>query len=178
MQDTDTKRYVEAIKLATGSVQYKNLSAKETILQTIEQLNFYYENSQNKKYLEVALLHIQAYLEMGFPYEAGITLFDIILAKLGTTREQEFPKKFYASKKIKLTKPQVRSMIGRWASSPHQMVKIDEVVADIIKRVGNREIGIYYYECAVSKDKYELTISEEEMFFHDLKRGIFYTFCE
>lgn len=176
MQNTDTKRYVEAIKLAVGSVQYKNLSIKETFFETIERLNFYYENSQNEKYLEVALLHMQAYLEMGFPYEARKELFDATLAKMGTKREFEFPKNFYASKEIKLNKSQVRSMIKKWASSPHQTMKIDEVVADIIKRVSNREIGIYYYECAVLKDRYELTISEDEMFFHDLKRGTFYTF--
>ena len=176
MQNIDNKQYVEAIKLAVGSVQYKNLSVKETFFETIERLNFYYENSQNEKYLEVALLHMQAYLEMGFPYETGKELFDATLAKMGTKRELKFPKNFYASKEIKLNKSQVRSMIKKWASSPHQTMKIDEVVADIIKRVSNREIGIYYYECAVSKDRYELTISEDEIFFHDLKRGIFYTF--
>ena len=176
MKNTDTRRYVESIKLAVGSVQYKNLSIKEIFFETIERLNFYYENSQNEKYLEVALLHMQAYLEMGFPYEMGKELFDATLAKLGTKREIEFPKIFYASKEIKLNKSQVRSMIKKWTASPHQTMKIDEVVADIIKRVSNREIGIYYYECVVSKDRYELTISEDEMFFHDLKRRTFYTF--
>lgn len=176
MQNTETKRYIEAIKLAIGSVQYKNLSVKETFFKTIEQLNFYYENFQNKKYLEVAILHIQAYLEMGFPYEAGEDLFNTTLEKMGTKREFEFPKTFYVSKLIKLNKSQVRSMIKKWPASPHQDMKIKEVVTDIMNKVSNREIGIYYYKCTVTNDMYELTISEKEIFFHDLRRGIFYTF--
>lgn len=176
MQNTDTKRYIEAIKLAVGSVQYKNLSVKETFFETIERLNFYYENTKNKKYLEVALLHMQAYLEMGFPYEIGKELFDATLDKMGTKREDEFSKTFYSSKAIRINKSQVRSMIKKWPASPQQTMKIEEVVSDIMNKVSNRKLGIYYYECAVTKDRYELTISEKEMFFHDLRRGIFYTF--
>ena len=176
MQNTDIKQYIEAIKLAAGTVQYKNVSVIETFLEAIEQLNWYYENLNDKAYLEVARLHIQTYLEMGFSYEIGEELFNSILEKMGTTREFEFPKKFYTSKLIKLNKSQVRSMIKKWPASPHQIMKIDEVVSDIINKVNNREIGIYYYKCAVTKDMYELTISDKEMFFHDLRRNIFYTF--
>ncbi len=176
MQSESNRPYIEAIKLAAGSVQYKNLSIKATFIDAISQLYQYYANSGNIQYLETATLHIQAYLEMGFPYDDGEELFNLILEKLGTTKELKFPHKFYSAKKIKLNKTQVRSMIKKWPASPHQKMKIDEVVADIIEKVEKKEIGIFYYECAIINDMYELVVSEKETFFHDLSRGIFYIF--
>lgn len=176
MQDKDNNLYIEAIKLAAGSVQYKNLLVQSTFIEAVSQLYQYYINSGNTKYLETATLHIQAYLEMGFPYEDGQKIYNLVLEKLGTTRELKFPHKFFSTKRIKLNKTQVRGMIKKWPASPHQKMKIDEVVADIIDKAGNNKLGIYYYKCAVTKDMYELVISEKETFFHDLKRGIFYTF--
>uniref|UniRef100_UPI00405686F2 hypothetical protein n=1 Tax=Agathobacter sp. TaxID=2021311 RepID=UPI00405686F2 len=176
MRDKEDNRYIEAIKLAAGSVQYKDLSVKETFMEAVSQLHRYYKDSQNTKYLETAVLHIQAYLEMGFSYEEGKTIYDKILKDLGTTKEDKFPRKFYAAKKIKLNKTQVKSMIKKWPASPHQTMKIAEVVEDIIEKVERKEVGIYYYKCAVTEDMYELVISEKEIFFHDLRRGIFYTF--
>ena len=172
----DKRQYIEAIKLAAGSVQYKNLSVKLTIMEAVLRLYQYYKCDNNIKYLNVALLQIQAYLEMGFPYEEGADIFDKVLKEVGTTKEIEFPKKYYASKKIKLNKTQIRTMIKKWPASPRQTMKINEVVDDIIRRVKNQEIGIYYYKCAVTEDMYELVINKEEMFFHDLRRRIFYTF--
>lgn len=176
MQSVRCKQYIEAIKIAAGSVQYKNLSVKNTLIEAIQQLTIYYENSKNKEYLEIALLNIQAYLEMGFEYGEGEKVFNKVLESAGTTRDLEFPKKFYAPKLIKLNKLQVRSMIKKWPASPKQTIKINDLVAEIILKVCSKEKGIYYYECAVTHDVYELVISEEEMFFHDLRRGIFYTF--
>lgn len=176
MQSESNRPYIEAIKLAAGSVQYKNLSIKTTFTDAILQLYQYYKNSGNIQYLETATLHIQAYLEMGFSYDDEAELYNLILEKLGTTKELKFPKKFYSAKKIKLNKAQVKSMIKKWPASPHQKMKIDEVAADIIEKVKKKEIGIFYYECAVINDMYELVISEKETFFHDLSRGIFYTF--
>lgn len=176
MQSEMNSPYIEAIKLAAGSVQYKGISIQRTFIDAISQLYQYYENSNNVKYLEIATLHMQAYLEMGFSYEDGEEIFDIILEKLGTTRELRFPHKFYLARKIKLNKSQIKSIIKKWPASPHQKMKIDEVVEDIIKKVKNKEAGIFYYKCAVTNDMYELVISEKETFFHDLRRRIFYTF--
>lgn len=171
-------KYVEAIKLAAGGVQYRSLSVKNTLIDAVEQLHIFYKNSAEKKYLEVAKLFIQAYLEMGFIYQEGEQLFDTILNELGEQCEMEYPKKNYIERKIKLNKSQVRSMIKRWPASPKQEMKIDEVVNDIISKVKNKEIGISYYKCSVTKDVYELVINENEMFFHDLKRGLFFTLLE
>lgn len=172
----ENTQYIEAIKLAAGGVQYRDLSVKSTFIAAVQQLYGYYENSGDTNYLEVAVLYVQAYLEMGFPYESGKEIFDVILEKLGTNRELKFPQKFYAAKQIKLNKTQVKSMIRKWPGSPHQKYKLDEVAEDILTKVKNHIIGISYYQCMVTKDLYELVINEKETFFHDLRRGVFYTF--
>ncbi|MBQ8802786.1 MAG: hypothetical protein IJZ53_04030 [Tyzzerella sp.] len=178
MYDEKDNQYVEAIKLAAGGVQYRNLSVKKTLIEAVEQLHLFYKNSLEKKYLEVAKLFIQAYLELGFSYQEGEHVFSVILDELGECREVEYSKKIYVERRIKLNKSQVRSMIKRWPASPHQTIKIEEVVEDIINKVKSKAIGIYYYECAVTKDVYELVINENEVFFHDLKRGVFFTLLQ
>ena len=169
-------QYIEAIKLAAGGVHYKNLSISNTITVAIQQLVYYYESTNNLNYLEVATLYIQAYLEMGFSYEDNKLVFDKILYELGTTRERKFPHKFFVNRKIKINKTQIRSMFNRWPASPHQKMKIGDVVDDIMRKLNEKELGIFYYQCAVTGDMYELVINEQEQFFHDLKRGIFYSF--
>lgn len=178
MKKKESKQYVEAIKMAVGSVQYKGISINNTFITVVLQLHEYFESSKNINYLETALLHIQAYLEMGFPYEEGAEVFDVILRELGTTKELMFPKKFYSSKVVKLNKTQIRGMIKKWPASPQQSMKIDDVVLDIIEKVSKKEKGIYYYNCAVINDMYELVIAESDVFFHDLTRGFFYTFVD
>lgn len=170
------RHYVEAIKLAAGSVQYKNLSVTDTLQCAISQLYEYYCCTQRKNYLHVALLHIQAYLEMGFDYENKSDIFDKILNCLDTSKEEAFPQKYYTSKIVKINKSQIKSMIRRWPASGKQKYRLDEVVEDIIYKVKSKDKGIFHYKCEVTKDIYELVINETEIFFHDLVRGIFYTF--
>ena len=176
MRTKEEQYYVEAIKLAAGSVQYKSLSVTDTLKYAINQLHEYYCYTQRKNYLHVALLQIQAYLEMGFSYESGSDIFDKILDCLDTSKEEAFPQKFYTSKEVKVNKSQIKSMIRRWPTSRKQSMRLDEVVADIINKVKSKEKGIFHYKCAVTKDIYELVINETEMFFHDLSLGLFFTF--
>lgn len=61
----EDKLFVEAIKLAAGEVQYRGLPVSRTIVNAIKHLQDYYNGSKDIRYLEVALLYIQAYLEMG-----------------------------------------------------------------------------------------------------------------
>lgn len=65
---------------------------------------------------------------------------------------------------------------GAGCASPKQTMKINEVIEDIIAKVKAKESGIYYYQCAVTNDLYELIIGQNEKFFHDVGRGKFYTF--
>lgn len=61
-QFDENRKYIEAIKLAASSVQYKNLSVQQTMVGAVTELYKYYEFTKNKNYLEAAVLQIQAYL--------------------------------------------------------------------------------------------------------------------
>ena len=52
MQIRENGVYIEAIKLAAGSVQYKDISVKDTFIDAVFQLYQYYQNTENIKYLE------------------------------------------------------------------------------------------------------------------------------
>ena len=43
MDREENRLYIEAIKLAAGSVQYKNISVKDTMIKAVGQLYQYYE---------------------------------------------------------------------------------------------------------------------------------------
>lgn len=113
---------IEAIKLAVGTTSYIGFPISGIYEAAIERLKKYYEETKEDTYLEAALLHIHAYMEMGYEYGDKKELFDYILSHLGTKRSVEFPRLYYTSKKIKLTRVQVRSMIQRWPASKLRMV--------------------------------------------------------
>lgn len=54
MDREENRLYIEAIKLAAGSVQYKNISVKDTMIKAVEQLYRYYEITMDEGYLETA----------------------------------------------------------------------------------------------------------------------------
>ena len=108
-----------------------------------------------------------------------------ILKKTGKTREDFFPKGYLLGKRIKLTKSQVRGMIGRWRPSRDSPMTIGELVDDIIRKVKNHEEGRYIYQYhrtdVTTKgdiEVYELVINKDESYFYDVKKFRFYTFME
>lgn len=184
MANDERVMMIEAIKLAVGTTSYIGFPISGIYEAAIERLKQYYEETKEDAYLEAALLHIRAYMEMGYDYDDKKELFDYVLSHLGTERRIEFPKLYYAPKRIKLTKGQVRTMIQKWPASKHRMA-ISDVVDDIINKVKNKEIGIHYYNSNPTPDKpgstgdlYELVIGEEESYFHDIKRRKYFTFSE
>lgn len=180
----EQKLKIEAIKLAVGTTSYIGFPICGIYEAAIERLIQYYKETSEKTYLEAALLHIHAYMEMGYEYEDKKAIFDYVLKNLGLERAIEFPKAYYTSRKIKLNKTQVRSMIQRWPASK-QRVGINDVVEDIINKVKNKKIGIHYYNSDPTPDSpkstgdlYELVIGEQESYFHDIKRRRYFTFEE
>ena len=51
---------------ALETLHNRGITVKETVYESIHNLNQWYEQSGNYKYLELALLHMQAYANMGF----------------------------------------------------------------------------------------------------------------
>ncbi len=174
---------VEAIKLALGTIQYSGGSVKNTFVLCLKKYLELYGTTDDDMYLNNALLHMQAFFEMGFAYEEFPVLFDEILSKAGFLRAEVFPKRFYQANKVKLIRGQVRNMIHRWSPSKYHSLSINDVVDDIIKKVKEKEIGCYFYHSNQNPKKnnddlYELVISEEEIFFYDVARKKYYIFVE
>lgn len=178
--DKNLRVKIEAIKIVLGTLPYVGISVEDAMKMIVSEFEYFYEISNSEKYLQCALLHIQAYLEMGFNYNED---FNKILNVLGIERDDIFPKKFY-TEKIKLNKSQVRSMLGKW--KPGNTMKIGEVVEDIINRVKFQREGIVYYKNDGTKkdlqnmdseiEVYELVINKKETYFHDIKRKKYFTF--
>lgn len=174
---------IEATKLAASTIQYVGISIKQTLLKAIDkQRNFYIDFNDNR-YLYAALILIQVYLEMGFDYEENSTLYNSILLELKTDKKKIFPRNFYCSEKISLTKSGVRSMIRKWTPSKYHTNSIDTVVEDILYKVKHNIQGIYFYHSNNNPNKekyaddiYELVINDRETFFHDIKMRKYYTF--
>ena len=132
-----------------------------------------------KEYLNNALLHICAYVKMGLSYERQQELFDPILELID---RKSFSRlkiiQNMTMKQVGLTKTQIRGMIGRWMPSASNPKKIGDVVDDIIEKVKVREQGIhtYAYKRGNIEYIYELVISEEQCFFHDVRQRKNYFF--
>lgn len=171
---------VEAIKLSVMRMGFLGLSAQEVIKEAAFFLCEQYRNTDDKRYLKQAWLQIQAFLELGFQYEKYAEQFDFILDNLKVDKEKVRILEKKNWKKILLNKAQVRSMLGRWNPKLRSM-PINQVVDDIMQKVSNHEVGIFYYwsEQNMGRDKYrdeyELHIQEDETFFYDVKKNCYYT---
>lgn len=142
-------------------------------------------NSREERYLLLAKQHMQAYVNMGFALnEQNQTIRDII-SILDQTIADFYPKDSLPGKRVKLTKAQIRSMIGRWRPSRENPMTIGELVEDIIKKVKEHQTGRYIYrycrsDCTSGEDAeiYELVVGREESYFYDVRKFRFYTFME
>lgn len=172
---------IEALKTSVTVSARLGVAREHTLIQGVRSMRTFYENDPKEEYLLGALLQIQAYLEIGFTYRSHADLFDDILGRMNLTRQDVFPKRFYAATRVKLNKSQVRSMIRRWSGAPQNIMKITQVVEDILDKVKRQEQGVHYYvnhTAGVEPDVYELVIQEEECFFHDLKWERYYVFAD
>lgn len=179
------KEDMEALVYTLRSLHYRGISIDQTLNKSVHHLKQFYELTNDREYLILAIMHMKAYSELGF---AGISseneaLFDEILSLAQVEKEVLFRFKLYTSQKIKLNKSQVRSMIGKWSVTRAMPMSKNQVVNDIIEKVSNRVEGHYFYihkykGGELGEDRYELVINGEECFFHDERRGYYFTFDE
>lgn len=172
------KNEVDAIKMIIKTLPYVDVCITDIIDCTIELLLeiLCKDKKAEDKCKLLAVLFIKAFVELGFSYESHASLFDKALSNLNLNKKDLL---LFAAKNITLNKTQVRSMIARWKPSPYNSHKIQEVVDDIIYKVQNSIIGVYYYYNATSKndpdkDIYELIVTNNESYFYDYKRQKFY----
>lgn len=62
---------VKAIILAVYNIESLGLDSSRILLKSIVWLCKQYETTKENLYLEKAMWHIYAYLELGYPYETG-----------------------------------------------------------------------------------------------------------
>lgn len=191
MTDIGRKNQMEEVEnmyimmFSLQTLQNYGISIKETIENSLVHLWRWYQQSGEEKYLALAEQHMQAYVNMGFALdEKNQTICDI-LNVTHQTIENFCPKGYLPGKRVKLTKTQVRSMIGRWKPSKTNPMTIGELVEDIIRKVKEHQAGRYIYhycrtDCVSKEDAeiYELVVNEDESYFHDVRKFRFYTFME
>ena len=74
------------------TLQNQGITIRETVYKSLDKLLLWNKESENSKYLELALLHMQAYANMGFALDEENKTIREILKKTGKTREDFFPK--------------------------------------------------------------------------------------
>ena len=84
------------------TLQNQGITIRETVYKSLDKLLLWNKESENSKYLELALLHMQAYANMGFALDEENKTIREILKKTGKTREDFFPKGYLLGKRIKL----------------------------------------------------------------------------
>ena len=173
---------MEAVKLALNNIEEAGLDSKEVLKDSIGWLYERYSVTGDCSYMKQALHHIQAYVQLGFPYEEEQRLFDRILDVLGAVKTQVMFLDERYTKTIRLNKHQVRSMIGRWNPQIHSM-PINAVVDDVIDKVKYEKEGIYTYISGrrrlegreTARDEYRLIIYGHRAQFFDIGKKLYYT---
>lgn len=162
------------------SLARKGIPLVEGISKSLEYLKGFYCATKDKKYLDVALLEIKAYLIMGGKYFNNYKQFDEIL------KEKDIEKKEflleYDAVQINLNRNQITRLIRKWMPSKDNPMKIMEVADDIINKVLNKEVGIYTYTYKsynakqYDVDLYELIVEDDNSYFHDVALMQYYIF--
>lgn len=175
------KEEIAAIKIVLGSLEYQSISISVTMDYATDLFCQLFQNSKDKKFLNLAVMHIIAYLEMGFVYDEHKEYFDKVFNLLQIDRESVLPQTLYAGNRSRKTsRNEIRNMIHRWSSSKYHTKTKEEVIEDIMEKVKNRKIGIYCYHSnqnpnsAGMDDIYELVINEVEIYLRDVRKNKFH----
>ena len=159
---------VQTIKLVLSGTESTGISSKQVLLNCIVYLTETYRESREFSYLEKAVWHMYAYLELGFSYADG---------------EEVFPIQYFG-KKVALNKSAIRKILGKWNPKLHSM-KVSEAVNDILGNIKNKNTGTYIYHSGkiISKSDnenlWEKTFKlyiQEEAILYDVNKKEYYTF--
>lgn len=176
---------VTAIRLAMDNVGNHDISPKDVLLKSVCWLLELYEREKMDIYLKKAVWNIYAYLELGFLYEEGEIIFEKILFYLKKEKEDVFPKEKRNIKKIKVTKTNIRNLLGNWNPVYHSMC-IADVVNDIYEKIVNCREGTYIYhsgkilenndEKSLWQNTFRLIIDSKDTTFYDVNKNKYFLF--
>lgn len=174
---------VEAIKLGVGGIERVKKNSKDILIRSVVWLVEKYDLTSDIQYLQKAIWHIYAYLELGYPYESGEDVFNEVLQKSGQDKEELFPARKWLYRPVILKRSNINQLLGKW--NPRlQSMKIKEAVEDIINHVEVGKKGKYLYHCGKiireSEDEtlwektFELYVYEDEVILRDINKNRYY----
>lgn len=176
---------VAGIKISVAGIETLGISSKQVLLKSIKYLCSDFEKSQEISYLNKAMWHIYAYMELGYPFRDGEEVFHTILDYLHLDKKDVFPDEKWLYKAMPLSKSAIRNILGKWSPNLHSM-KITDAVEDIIKNITEKRSGVYAYYSgkviAQDEDKtlwdktFKLYIQSDEAVLYDVNRNRYYTF--
>ena len=146
IDDPKEDQKISSIILAYGSLHYADRSVSRVFRESIERLYGLFREHEDEAYLRVALLHMKAYLKMGFEYEKNGELFDSILDMLGMTKASLTADFRFLNHPVKLTPVQIRGIIGRWYPTEADPRKIGDIASEIIEKVKKQGKGNIYVQ--------------------------------
>ena len=131
----------------------------ETVRLSIKKEYEYYKDTGNREYLEMALIIICAYLELGVPSNLNESGFDLILVEFNIKNWQELL--FHTSKKrLPANKNSVNQMLVHWNYPSPGGMKKQDVINDIIFRINKgKPCSKTYKNC--KGYSYDLVITQE-----------------
>lgn len=165
----------------------RGLTVRGTVRKNLNWLKKWYSQEETYEYLELALLQICALFGMGLIKKDDMALYREICSLADTSMEELLENCTCISKRVKVSRQGICSLIGKWMPGKKNPMKKSDVVEDIMDKLINRKEGEYYYcyqkyyagnKCLETekKDIYKLVINQEESFFLDLKQFRIYTF--
>lgn len=185
LMDCGNRQELYVMMLTMQSLHNRGITIRETVLESLENLLRWYHQSGDVKYLELALLHMQAYVNMGFGLDDSESVISEVLNLTGKSKMDFVPKGAVTGNKVKITRNQIRHMIVKWRSNKENPMTVNELVEDIMDKLKMHQTGRYLYQnrrMQASENEtteiYELVIGENESYFFDINRFRFYTFME
>ena len=180
------KEIVYQMLYAMEMLSYKGISIGETVRRSLKYYIDNYRESGEKQYLDLALLQIKAGLEFGIMEQECLLLYNEVCILSEMQFEDIQKKELFVSKKIKLSKSQVRKVFRKWKQSKENGMTLSELVTDVIHKVSDKMIGNYIYSYRkydssenkdnLKKDIYHLVVNDTESYLFDLKEFTVYTF--
>lgn len=182
----DDRKIIYQMLYAMEMLSYKGISITETIELSLNYYTESYKSSKNERYLELAALQVKAGLEFGIMTEKSLFLYNEVRSLAGMSFDDILKKELFISKKIKLSKSQIRKIFRKWMPSKSNGMSLSELVDDVICKVSNKVIGSYIYcykkydtterEDRLKNDIYHLVVNDTECYLFDLKGFTVYTF--
>lgn len=170
--------FLQSLKCEYASLLYSDFFKTKIFGFAIEQLLDCSDLSKKKTYLQVALLHMRAYVQFGYDISIYEELFIKILDQLKLNKDTLFENYVYSNKRTKVAKTAIKGILGTWKVSEENPKSVSDTVEEIYDKLKRRETGIFEYRYVRNRITYiyELVITPEYSFLHNVNYKKYYVF--